>query len=119
MRGGANPGASLSWLLTSLVIICIALAEENRMRKEDSERYSQYAASAPFMFRVPKHLAAAITFPMGVVLKKDRSETGKELLATFAVYATILILLSLPFVLLDFPHSTGWSDWPGYMLGIC
>lgn len=118
VRGGANPGASLSWLLTSIVIICIALAEENRMRKEDSERYSQYAASAPFMFRVPKHLAAAITFPMRVVLKKDRPETGKELLATFAVYATILVLLSLPFVLLDFPPTTGWSDWPGYMPGI-
>ena len=113
--GGTNPGASLSWLLTSLVVICIALAEENRMRKEDSERYLQYTASAPFMFRIPKFISTVITFPMRLLLKKDRPETGKELVATFAVYATLLILLSSPFVLLDFPPGIGWSDWPGYM----
>jgi len=112
---GSNPGASLPWLLTTLVIICIALAEENRMRKEDSERYLEYAASAPFMFRIPKFISTAITFPMRLLLKKNRPETGKELVATFAVYATLLILLSLPFVLLDWPPGIGWSDWPGYM----
>jgi protein-S-isoprenylcysteine O-methyltransferase Ste14 len=116
--GGSNPGASLPWLLTSLVIICIALAEENRMRKEDSERYSQYTAHAPFMFRIPKFISTVITLPMRLVLKKDRPETGKELVATFAVYATLLILLSAPFVFLDFPPGIGWSDWPGYMPGI-
>ena len=115
--GGSNPGASLPWLLTSLVIICIALAEENRMRNEDSDRYLQYTTSAPFMFRIPKFVSTVITFPMRLLLKKDRPETGKELLATFAVYATILILLSLPFVLLDFPVGTGWSGWPGYSPG--
>jgi len=116
--GGSNPGASLPWLLTSLVVICIALAEENRMRKEDSQRYLQYAASAPFMFRIPKFVSSVITLPIRLLLKKDRPETGKELLATFAVYATLLILLSLPFVLLDFPPGIGWSGWPGYMPGI-
>jgi len=116
--GGTNPGASLPWLLTSLVIICIALAEENRMRKEDSERYLQYTASAPFMFRIPKFVSTVITFPIRLLLKKNRPETGKELVATFAVYATLLILLSLPFVLLDWPKGIGWSGWPGYMPGI-
>jgi protein-S-isoprenylcysteine O-methyltransferase Ste14 len=115
--GGSNPGASLPWLLTSLIIVCIALAEENRMRKEDSERYLQYTAGAPFMFPIPKFVSTAITFPMRLVLKKDRPETGKELVATFAVYATLLILLSLPFVLLDWPQGIGWSGWPGYMPG--
>lgn len=117
VRGGANPGASLSWLLTSPAVICIALAEENRMKKEDSERYSQYAASAPLMFPMPKRLAAATTFPLRLVLRKNRPQTGKELLATFAVYATALILLSLPFVLLDWPQGIGWSGWPGFMPG--
>ena len=116
--GGTNPGASLSWLLTSLVIICIALAEENRMRKEDSERYLQYTASAPFMFRIPRFVATLITSPIRLLLKKNQPETGKELVATFAVCATSLILLSLPFVLLDWPRGIGWSAWPGYMPGI-
>ena len=116
--GGSNPGASLSWLLTSRVIICIALAEENRMRQEDSERYLQYTASAPFMFRIPKFVSTAVTFPIRLLLKKNRPETGKELVAAFAVYATLLILLSLPFVLLDWPPGIGWSGWPGFMPGI-
>lgn len=116
--GGSNPGASLPWLLTSLVIICIALAEENKMRKEDSERYSQYTARAPFMFPIPKFVSTVITFPIRILLKKNRPETGKELLATFAVYSTLLILLSLPFVLIDWPPGIGWSGWPGYMPGI-
>jgi protein-S-isoprenylcysteine O-methyltransferase Ste14 len=116
--GGSNPGASLPWLLTSLVIIWIALAEENKMRKEDSERYSQYTARAPFMFPIPKFISTVITLPMRLVLKKNKPETGKEFVATFAVYTTILILLSLPFVLLDFPPGIGWSDWPGYMPGL-
>jgi protein-S-isoprenylcysteine O-methyltransferase Ste14 len=115
--GGTNPGASLPWLLTSLVVICIALAEENRMRKEDSERYSQYTASAPFMFPIPKLVSTVITSTMRLALKKDRPETGKELVATFAVYATLLVLLSLPFVLLDWPRGIGWSGWPGYLPG--
>jgi len=116
--GGSNPGASLPWLLTSLVIICIALAEENKMRREDSERYLQYIASAPFMFPIPKFVSTVITFPIRLLLKKNRPETGKELVATFAVYATLLVLLSLPFVLLDFPAGIGWSGWPGYMPAI-
>jgi protein-S-isoprenylcysteine O-methyltransferase Ste14 len=116
--GGSNPGASLPWLLTSLVIIWIALAEENRMRKEDSDTYLHYTTSAPFMFPTPRFISAAIAFPMRILLKKDRPETGKELVATFAVHATLLILLSAPFVLLDFPLGIGWSGWPGFMLGI-
>jgi hypothetical protein len=116
--GGSNPGASLAWLLSSLVIVCIALAEENRMSKHDAEGYSQYRAGAPFLLPIPKRLAAAITFPMRLVLRKVRPETGKELLATFAVYATLFVLLSLPFVLLDWPRGIGWSGWPGYMPGM-
>jgi protein-S-isoprenylcysteine O-methyltransferase Ste14 len=116
--GGSNPGASLPWLLTSLAVVCIALAEENRMRKEDSERYSQYTARVPFMFHLPKFVSTVVAAPVRFALRKDRPETGKELVATFAVYATLLILLSSPFILLDFPPGIGWSGWPGFIAGI-
>jgi len=115
--GGLNPGASLPWLLTSLIIVCIALAEENKMRKEDSQRYLQYTDSAPFIFPIPKVVSSVVTFPIRLLLKKNRPETGKELVATFAIYTTLFILLSLPFVLLDFPPGIGWSGWPAYTPG--
>ncbi|MCJ7575185.1 MAG: DUF1295 domain-containing protein [Dehalococcoidia bacterium] len=116
--GGSNPGASLPWLLTSLVIVWIALAEENKMRKEDREAYLQYRAHAPFMFRVPTFVSAVLTLPIKLLLKKSRPETGKELVATFAVYTTLLILLSSPFVFLDWPPGIGWSHWPGFIPGL-
>lgn len=114
---GSNPGASLAWLLASLVIVCIARAEENRMSRDDSQAYSRYAARAPFMVPIPKFLASLIAAPPRLVLKKRRPETGREFLLTFAVYATILVLLSLPFVLLDWPPGIGWSEWPGHIPG--
>ncbi|MFC1920032.1 methyltransferase family protein [Chloroflexota bacterium] len=117
VRAGENPGASLPWLLTSLVIICIALSEEISMSKKDSEGYLKYKASAPFMFHIPKPVSRLITFPMRILFRKSQPETGKELIATFAVYGVILILLSLPFVLLHWPPGLGWSDWPAYIPG--
>ena len=115
--GGSNPGASLPWLLTSLVIVWIALAEENKMRKEDREAYLQYRAHAPFMFRVPTFVSAVLTLPIKLLLKKSQPETGKELVATFAVYTTLLILLSSPFVFLDcgLPASDGLTGQDSFL----
>jgi len=116
--GGENPGASLPWLLASLIIICIALAEEINMSKRNSEVYSRYKASAPFMFSFPKFITSVITAPIRILFKKNQPETGKELIATFAVYSILLIVLSLPFVLLHWPPGLGWSDWPAYIPSI-
>jgi protein-S-isoprenylcysteine O-methyltransferase Ste14 len=116
VRGGENPGASLPWLLTSLIIVCIALAEEINMSKRDKEGYLKYKASAPFLFHIPSSISRLITLPIRVLLKKNQPETGKELIVTFVVYVVILILLSLPFTLLHWPPGLGWSDWPAYML---
>ncbi len=118
VRGGENPGASLPWLLASLIVICIALAEEINMSKRDSEGYSKYKASAPFMFSFPRFITSVITAPIRILFKKNQPETGKELIATFAVYSIILIVLSLPFVLLHWPPGLGWSDWPAYIPSI-
>jgi protein-S-isoprenylcysteine O-methyltransferase Ste14 len=111
-RGGQNPGASLSWLLAALVIVCIALAEEARMDKRDEAGYRSYRAQAPFMLPVPRIVSSAFRAPMRLVLKKNQPETGKEILVTFVVYSLILILLSLPFALLHWPPMPGWSAWP-------
>jgi len=117
VRAGENPGASFPWLLTSLVIICIALSEEITMSKKDSKGYLKYKASASFMFPIPRLVSRLVTAPMRLLLKKNQPETGKELIATFAVYAVVLILFSLPFVLLNWPPGLGWSDWPAYIPG--
>ena len=116
VRAGENPGASLPWLLTTLIIICIAWVEEINMRKIDTKGYLEYRENTPFMFPVPKVISSITTFPIRIMFKKNQPETGKELVATFIVYASILILLSLPFILLDWPPYPGWSSWPAFIL---
>ena len=114
VRAGENPGASLSWLLTSLVIVFIAIAEETSMIKKDRGAYLAYKDSAPFILPLPRVVGRAMSAPFRLVFKKDRPETGKELIGAFAIYSGILIILSLPFVLLHWPADPGWSNWPGY-----
>jgi protein-S-isoprenylcysteine O-methyltransferase Ste14 len=112
--GGENPGASLPWLISTLVIVGMALGEEIRMCRERGEEYEVYRASAPFLLPMPRVVSMAIAAPLRILLKKDRPENRKELLATIVIYAVILILLSLPFALLNWPSVYGWSDWPSY-----
>jgi protein-S-isoprenylcysteine O-methyltransferase Ste14 len=111
VRGGENPGASLPWLVSSLVIVCVALGEEIRMKKERASEYDAYRARTPFLIPLPKFVFRLISAPLRAVLGKEAPESGAEVLVTFCVYLAILILLSLPFYLLDYPGGIGWSAW--------
>jgi len=88
------------------------LNEENVMSKRDRETYLKYKESAPFMFPIPKFLASIVTAPFRILFGKDRPENTKEIVSTFAVYSLILVLLSLPFVLLNWPPNNEWWRWP-------
>ena len=110
--GGSNPGASLPWVISSLIVVCIALNEEIVMSKRDRDAYLKYKESAPFMFPVPRLLASLVTAPVRILFGKDQPETRKEIIGTFAVYCLILVLLSLPFVLLNWPPNHEWWKWP-------
>lgn len=107
-----NPGASLPWLISSTALVCVALSEESAMRRKHGAEYVTYRDSAPFLFPLPRAASRALTAPLRFVLRKDHPETGGELVLTFLLYTAILILLSLPFVLLDWPPGRGWIDWP-------
>ena len=107
-----NPGAGLPWVISSLIIICAALAEEVKMQRERGEEYAAYRRATPFMFPLPKSISALIAAPLRLVLKKDRPENRKDLFVTFAVYLSIMMILSAPFLLLDIPGRGGWILWP-------
>jgi protein-S-isoprenylcysteine O-methyltransferase Ste14 len=107
-----NPGGSLPWLISTLAIVCVALGEEIKMGRERGEEYEAYRAGVPFMLPLPGFVSTVVTAPLRFLLKKERPESRWELLLTFVIYAAILILLSLPFVLLDWPPGRGWMDWP-------
>jgi protein-S-isoprenylcysteine O-methyltransferase Ste14 len=93
--GGAKPEPSFPWLISTILIICVALAEEITMIKQADDDYLQYRRSSPFMLPLPRFLAKVITAPNRVLLKKDFPESGREVIYTFVICSTLLILLSL------------------------
>jgi hypothetical protein len=115
VRGGINPGASLPWMLSSVIVICIALNEEIQMTRRIGEEYIHYRNRTPFLLPLPKIVVKIIQFPFKLIMKKNSPETTGEVIGTLLLYSMILITLSLPFVLLKWPSSMGWSEWP-YML---
>jgi hypothetical protein len=108
----ANPGASLPWVVSTLIIICIALSEEIRMRRQRGEEYEDYSGDAPFMLPLPRGLSRVISAPFRFLVRKERPQTGWDLVWTFAIYLPLICLLSLPFVILDWPAGGGWVTWP-------
>jgi len=110
--GGSNPGASLPWLISTLIVVCIALAEEVSMSKRDRDTYLKYKESAPFMFPIPKSVASLATAPARLLFGKNQPESTKEIIGTFVVYGLIFVLLSLPFILLNWPPGHEWWKWP-------
>jgi protein-S-isoprenylcysteine O-methyltransferase Ste14 len=93
--GGYQPEPSFPWLIPTLLVICVALTEEITMIKQADESYLTYRRSAPFMLPLPRFLSMMFTAPNRMLLKKDFPESGREVLYTFVIYCTILILLSI------------------------
>lgn len=112
VRGGENPGASLPWLISSIIVVCIALTEELKMRKEHGDEYLNYQNTTPFMLPLPRLVKRVVTFPARLCLKKERPESRRDIAIIFLIYAAIAILLSTPFAVLNWPGHQGWSVWP-------
>lgn len=108
---GSNPGASLPWVISTLIILCVALSEEMRMDKEHRQAYEQYRTQAPFLLPLPGYFARIVSAPFRLILRKDQPTSRWDLIWTFVIYLAVIMLLSLPFVFLDYP-TNGWMNWP-------
>ena len=98
-RGGIVSTPSLPWLISALIIIGVALQEENKMLKNQGADYVRYRHTTSFMLPLPKQLSNSIVAPIRVLLKKRWPESRKEVVFILIVYGCLLVLLSLPIVL--------------------
>lgn len=87
-------GASLPWLLSTMVIIGVALVEELRMREREGERYDAYRRSAPFLFPLPAVVERAFAAPFRWLFGKPRTERTREVVAVVALYTAALMGVS-------------------------
>jgi protein-S-isoprenylcysteine O-methyltransferase Ste14 len=103
---------SLPFLLSAVVITGVALIEEIKMRRDQGQEYEVYCQRTSFMLPLPRFVSNVTAAPLRFVLKKERPETGKEVAIVLAVYAGLLILLSVPFVVFQWPPESRWARFP-------
>jgi HEAT repeat protein/protein-S-isoprenylcysteine O-methyltransferase Ste14 len=82
---------SLPWLLSTMIIIGVAMLEELKMNRVYGETYKSYRKRAPFLFPLPRFLSAAFTFPLRLMFKKDHPERKREIVAVLAFYTCLCL----------------------------
>jgi HEAT repeat protein len=95
--------ATLPWLISTMVIIGVAMLEEVNMRRRHGEEYETYRRSAPFLFPVPRFVEKAFALPFRILFKKARPERGREVAIVLTLYTALLIGASSLF------YGGGWG----------
>jgi protein-S-isoprenylcysteine O-methyltransferase Ste14 len=95
--------ASLPWLVSTLVIVGVAMMEELKMRQRHGQEYEAYRRRAPFLFPLPAFLRNAFTLPSRILFGKAEPQRRREVAAVLAVYAAVLISTSVLF------YGGGWE----------
>lgn len=104
--------SSLPWLLSAMTIVGVALSEEIAMKRRRGREYDDYARTAPFLVPLPRPVSRIVAAPMRLILGKAWPESGREILLVVGLYTLILILLSVPFVVFQWPPVSGWYGFP-------
>ncbi|MFC1542120.1 HEAT repeat domain-containing protein, partial [Candidatus Latescibacterota bacterium] len=86
---------SLPWLISTMIIIGVAMSEEMKMRSEHGEKYTAFTRRTPFLFPMPAIVSNIIAAPMRFLLKKEHPERKREIASVLMLYTTVCILLSL------------------------
>jgi protein-S-isoprenylcysteine O-methyltransferase Ste14 len=104
--GAYIPNPTFFWVVTSLILIAIAIREENVLLKTQSRLYISWRKKTPFLFYLPNNFSFFLLKPVKRVIAKEWPETDKEILITILIYGTILIILSIMlFLILEILHT--------------
>jgi hypothetical protein len=82
------------WVISTLLIICIALHEENILRTEKSE-YLNYSEETSFLVPTPKIVSSLFLYPFRVITKREYPDSIQDIALVFFIYLSIIILISL------------------------
>jgi protein-S-isoprenylcysteine O-methyltransferase Ste14 len=85
---------SLPWLLSTMIIIGVAMLEELKMRRVLGESYESYRLRTPFLFPLPRLIAKPFTLPLRLMFKKEHPERKREIVAVIAFYTLLCLGIS-------------------------
>jgi len=92
VKGAFATPPALIWLISTMVVIGVAVLEEVEMSKGYGERYEEYRRKAPFMMPMPKRLAQAVAAPLRMM--GIRPEDPKSVAIALALCTAILMVVS-------------------------
>jgi len=85
---------SLPWLLSTIIIIGVAMLEEVRMKRAFGKVYETYRRRAPFLVPLPRFIARASALPLRLMFKKPYPERKREIVAVLAFYTVLCLGIS-------------------------
>jgi HEAT repeat protein/protein-S-isoprenylcysteine O-methyltransferase Ste14 len=86
---------SLPWLISTMIIIGVAMIEELKMRKVHGVVYGSYCRRAPFLVPVPRFISKLINLPLRFMFKKEYPERKREIVAVLVFYTLICLGVSV------------------------
>ena len=102
-RGGYFPEPSFPWLVSALIVFCVAWSEEIQMKEKHGENYLKYQENTPFMMWIPGTLSRVIALPFKALSKKDSPKRIMDITYAFMIYFIILTGLSFLILKLNIP----------------
>ena len=86
--------SALPWLLSTMIIIGVALLEERKMKQLLGEKYERYRKTSSFLFPLPKHIGGVFTLPSRLLFRKPFPDRKGEIAVFCLIYTAVLIALS-------------------------
>jgi len=85
---------SFPWLLSTMIIIGVALLEERTMVRRFGTSYLSYRERTFFIIPVPRFLRGIFSLPLRLIFKKEYPERKREIVAVTTFYTVLCITLS-------------------------
>lgn len=85
---------SLPWLLSTMVIIGVAMLEELKMRRIQGEAYESYCRRTSFLLPLPRIVSKIFSAPLRFIFKKEYPERKREVFTMLALYTVFSLVIS-------------------------
>ncbi|MHA2244885.1 MAG: methyltransferase family protein [Candidatus Hodarchaeales archaeon] len=92
---GLSP-PTFPFLVLTLVIIGMAMNEENTMIQHHIEEYIIWRERTAFLFPLPGRIKSLINYPMRKLMKKEWPKNNKDIIRVLLIYGAIMVILSVP-----------------------